>query len=110
MEYTGVAQSIDWIHGIVHPTTTISPTTSTATTTTEPTTTEMSYGNKVQNASEYPFMASIQYRDIHYCGGSIIALDKILTSARCIDPILKKPLGIEKIFWNTIYILTSQKA
>ena len=46
-------------------------------------------GEEVQNGRAYPWMASLIHRDKHYCGGSLIHPEWIVTAAHCITD--KKP-------------------
>jgi len=45
---------------------------------------------EVAEEGQFPFMVSVQYNETHYCSGSIIDLDKILTSASCVQEIAEK--------------------
>ena len=43
-------------------------------------------GGTAASAGDFPFIASLQVRGGHYCGGSIINSDTIVTAAHCSVP------------------------
>ncbi|XP_044019372.1 trypsin zeta-like [Aphidius gifuensis] len=42
------------------------------------------YGGTRVEIGEHPYVVSLQWKGVHQCGGSIISLDTIITSASCV--------------------------
>jgi len=67
--------------------------------------TAMVLGGETAPPSRFPYFVSLRRRsdESHYCGGSLVAADKVLTAAHCIDPQLPnkgEPLPIVHIGRN----------